>query len=115
MQTPVKEKEGLDEIITRLRAEKKKSAALWVEMGEDEAQDWVLDASYEELADEAKTAELFLSGNQIGQTQYTLPDSVKELAEAHHELYVGSFAQDKFIEGFCNGVLAFWRKVKDQL
>jgi muconolactone delta-isomerase len=105
----------LCDAIARLRAEKEKNHAEWLDSGKKEGRSWGLLSSYSELSEEADKAERFLHEPLMIWDRCNLPDDMADALLDLREGFGGSFDCGAFNEGWYRGLEEFWNEIKDQL
>jgi len=117
-----------EQMIERLKAQKKQAESNFFEEGQEEGTKWAQTADYSELVYAAERFDLFEKANQIGGVHYkwvleddTLNDTFEALFDERSNLFkadddglLGSEAE-KFIEGWLDGVRAFWAEMRPHL
>jgi len=123
-----RDSEMREQTIERLKAQKKQAESDFFEEGQTEGVEWAKTADYSELVYAAERFDPFEKAYQIGGVHYkwvleddTLNDTFEALFDERPNLFkadddglLGSEAE-KFIEGWRDGVRAFWAEMRPHL
>lgn len=112
-QKRLQEDKSISEIIERLRAEKLTSEKNYFENGRLDGVDWAKSAHYDDL----KYAAYWVPGDfplKDGIVGEYLSHAIKKDEMIVHDTGACDYAR-AYIEGWRNGVMEFWEKIKDKL
>ena len=110
----MKEPKDMEQIMKRLRAEKQAFVKQMRDMGREHGLEAATNMDYADLLAVGEVAESQGDITSAALWGNWLEDSVKETESEAHE-NGEAFDREPYLEGWIEGVMEFWQKVKDKL
>lgn len=116
----MKEPKDMEQIVKRLRAEKKQVIEAMKDLGRKEGRESAENMEYKDLRQVERIAETVASGTFVTAVEeVTATDVWEEWLSEHvketQEEQGAGFDLEAYLEGWVEGVMEFWHQIKDKL